>query len=94
MWNSEYRNHFNISHEIPSVFIDPVMDLELAEEEEKEINMKYLTQFLQLSTNMTPYECSTNCEAPQDFLRGHPRLMEPRVEKKRTGSSAVITWQI
>ena len=94
MWNSEYKDHFNITKEIPSVFIDPVLDMELAGEEEKQMNTKFLQQLFQLSTNMTPYKCSVNCEAPQDFFNGQPWLMEPREEKKRTGSSSVFTWQI
>ena len=94
MWNSEYKDNFEINHEIPSVFIDPVMDLDLAGDEEKEINAKQLTHLFQLSMNMTPYSCSVNCEAPAGFFSGHPWLMEPKLEKKRVGSSAVLTWQI
>ena len=94
MWNSEYRRHFDIEHEIPSFFIDPVFNLEYAEEEETKINARYSSQLFQLASNITPYECSVNCQPPEDFFSGYPGLMEPNMEKKRIGSSAVFTWQV
>ena len=94
MWNEEYKDKLNMKNEIPSVFIDPVIDFEYAEEEEKEIDVKFTKLLFDLASRMEPYECSIYCEPPEGFFSGQPWLMEPKLEKKRTGSTAVFTWQI
>ena len=65
IWNTEYKKRFDTKREIPSVFIDPVIDFEFAEEKELTIFKNYTTKLFELSNSMRPYECSIYCQAPQ-----------------------------
>ena len=94
IWNSEYKKRFDTKKEIPSVFIDPVIDFEFAEEEEMILYKNYTTKLFKLSNTVRPYECSIYCKAPQGFFSGQPWLMEPKEAKARLGSTATFNWQI
>ena len=94
IWNTEYEKRFDTKKEIPTVFIDPVIDFEFAEEEELKIYNYYTTKLFELSNKMIPYECSIYCQAPQGFFSGLPWLMEPKAEKRRIGSTVTFSWQI
>ena len=48
MWNNQYKEKLDIKQEIPSVFIDPVLDMESAEEEELNVNATYTNKLWQL----------------------------------------------
>ena len=94
IWNTEYKKRFDTRKEIPSVFIDPVIDFEFAEEQEMILYKKYTTKLFELSNTMRPYECSIYCTAPQGFFSGQPWLREPKEAKARLGSTATFNWQI
>ena len=94
MWNKEYKEKLDIKEEIPSVFIDPVLDIELAEEEELRMNAEYTEKLWLLASTMEPYQCSTHCTPPGGFFAGEPWLLEPSVERRRPGATATFTWQV
>ena len=94
MWNNQYKEKLDIKQEIPSVFIDPVLDMESAEEEELNVNARYTNKLWQLVSSMTPYECSTHCSPPTGFFTGQPWLLKPAVERQREGASATFTWHV
>ena len=71
IWNTEYKKRFDTKREIPSVFIDPVIDFEYAEEKEMAIFKNYTTKLFELSNSMRPYECSIYCQAPQGRASTH-----------------------
>jgi len=77
-----------------SVFIDPVLDIESAEEEELDANAKYTDKLWELATRMTPYECSAQCSPPSGFFTGQPWLLKPAVERRRQGAAATFTWHL
>ena len=79
IWNTEYKKRFDTKREIPSVFIDPVIDFEFAEEKELTIFKNYTTKLFELSNSMRPYECSIYCQAPQGRAATH--LIKPRKVK-------------
>ena len=81
---------------IPTVFIDPVYDAELADKNETEINNEYTEKLWKLLTeDFTKFRCDKRCKAPSGFFSGQPWLFdENAVKNKRLGDRAVITWQI
>jgi len=93
-WNNQYKEKLDIKQEIPSVFIDPVLDMESAEEEELDANTKYTDKLWELATRMTPYECSAHCSPPRGFFTGQPWLLKPAVERRRQGVAATFTWHV
>ena len=96
MWNIEYTEQFGVTHMIPSVFIDPVYDEEVADIKEIEINKENTDKLWSLLTNdLTTFQCDKRCQAPSGFFAGQPWLIpENAVQNKRLGDRTVITWQI
>ena len=94
LWNNEYKEKLDIKQEIPSVFIDPVLDVELAGEEEINANARYSTELWQLASKMTAYQCSSHCSPPSGVFTGQPWLLKPAVERRRQGATATFTWQV
>ena len=94
MWNEEYKDKLHVKNEIPSVFVDPVIDFEYAEENEKALYYKYTSELFDIVSKKRPYECAAFCQPPGGFFSGQPWLMEPKNEKKRRQSSVSFTWQI
>ena len=95
-WNQEYQEKFDVQIEIPSVFIDPVYDKEVAEESETRINQENTDKLWNLITrDFKTFRCDKRCKAPSGFFSGQPWLFEQNEEvNKRLGDRAVITWQI
>jgi len=95
-WNLEYTQRFGVNQTIPTVFLDPVFDPEIAGEKETEIDKKEADKlWALLSQNFTKFECDDRCKAPDDFYKGHPLLQnETSIQNKRLGDKAVFTWQI
>ena len=93
-WNLQYREKLGIEHEVPSVFIDPVLDMESAGEEELNANTKYSDKLWEVASTITPYECSTHCSPPSGVFTGQPWLLKPAEERRRQGATATFTWQV
>ena len=93
-WNKQYEEKVDIKREIPSLFIDPVLDMNSAKKDELNANTKYTDKLWELASKMTPYECSTHCSPPSGFLTGQPWLLKPGVERRRQGTNATFVWQV
>ena len=96
LWNKEYRRRFGVNQTIPTVFVDPVFDAELADEDETFINQGETDKLWTLLTqNFTAFECENRCKAPPPFFSGVPWLLEDTsVQYKRLQDRTVFTWQI
>ena len=94
MWNNQYKEKLSLKQKIPSVFIDPVLNMESAEEGELTINANYTTKLWQLASNMTPHQCSTHCSPPRGYFTGQPWLLKPAMERQREGATANFTWHV
>ena len=96
IWNKEYSDRMPIAREIPTVFIDPVYDEEIAEPRETEKYEEYTGKLWDLITkNFTSFNCDKRCKAPSGFFNGQPWLFdENAVINKRPDDRMTITWQI
>ena len=94
MWNQQYEEKVDLKQEIPSLFIDPVLDMKFAEKDELDANTKYTDKLWELASRMTPYECSTHCSPPSGFFTGHPWLLKPAMERRRQGANATFAWHV
>ena len=95
-WNREYTELFGVAQVIPSVFIDPVYDEEMADAYEKETNKENTDKLWSfISNNLTTFQCDSRCRAPSRSFAGRPWLIpENAVQNKRLGEGTVITWLI
>jgi hypothetical protein len=95
-WNEEYATRFSPPTKIPTVFIDPVYDEVLADENEKKINKNQTDTLWNLLTDPTreEFNCDKRCKAPQGFFSGQPWLLEDEAQKKRLEDRTSIKWQI
>ena len=95
-WNREYAERFGVTQMIPSVFVDPMYDEEVADKNEIRINKENTDKLWNLLTNdLTTFQCDKRCQAPSGFFDGQPWLIPENVlQNKRLGDRTVIHWQI
>jgi len=96
IWNKEYSDRMPVPREIPTIFIDPIYDEEIAEPRETEKYKEYTGKLWELITkNFTSFNCAKRCKAPSGFFNGQPWLFdENAVINKRPDDRMTITWQI
>ena len=100
MMNDELTRLFNLKHEVPLVFVDPVFEedeydeYEYDEEDEEAIAFKQETKKLwRLINKADKFDCEGGCNAP-GFLKGFPMLVDARPVLDRIGGKVSITWNI
>ena len=95
-WNKEYADRLQVPRKIETVFVDPVFDEEIADDNEIEKFKENTDKLWDLLTKkFKPFECKKNCKAPSGFFSGQPWLFEENViQNRRLEDRATITVRI
>lgn len=84
--NQKLKETFNLTFDVPTVFIDPVLpifgddyDQSIMEENEVEAFEEYTRQLWDFAMNKEPFHCAGNCQAPQGYFGGQPWVTPNKV---------------
>ena len=95
-WNEAYKQKFDVSQIIPTLFIDPIYnrtgDATLRESEEF---TKWTTKLWKYTAENGPYSCTNLCSAPDSFFLGSPFILPTESIMVYKGSSTSLkcyTW--
>ena len=90
-WNEVYRQKFNVTHTIPTLFIDPLYNSSGQATEEESFQFQKWTNILWEFTKINgPYSCSNLCRAPHSFFIGMPFISPEEKLMVYQGSSASL----
>jgi predicted GTPase len=92
--NTKLRDVFDVKHTVPMVFVDPVFGgfdpNKHVEKREVDIFQNQTINLWKRVKGMKKYECSENCQAPEDFYTGTPWLESANKNKVEDGQSNFV----
>ena len=91
-WNLELSKRFQITKEIPVVFIDPMYDDE--DEKETAIFNEYSVELWSLINKNKPFVCDEKTCKDSTFTEGIPWLVSDGPIYSKVGGKLALKWQI